>query len=133
MKAATTKHTAFAVAFFAFMFLVVEICGRDTTSLLRPGTKKWFDRAYHAIGVALFVAPGLALFTAYASGEWDSKIFYIEWLCVWVFAFYWAMKSAEFHITSAEKRAAKGEVKKVEGLGLAPANAAVNPGVAGVD
>jgi hypothetical protein len=39
---------------------------------------------------------------------------------VWIFGGYWAIKSAEFHITAAEERALKGELKKVRNVGLAP-------------
>ncbi len=113
-------HTAFALAFFACMVMVCEFCAFDTITLLPKTQQKWFGRAYHLISVFLIVSPAGAVLAANMANVPSDGLFFIEWFGVWMFALYWATKSAEFHITAAEKRALKGELKKVKGYGLAP-------------
>jgi len=123
-------HTTFAVSFFISMVLVCEFCARDTITLLPTQTQRdYFGRLYHAIGLFLFLSPAAAVAVAYLARVPDSRIFFIEWFGVYMFAGYWLAKSAEFHITAAEKRALKGELKKVKDVGLVPAAAPDTPSV----
>jgi hypothetical protein len=124
----STLHSAFAIAFFACMALVCEFCARDTISLLpTKALQDKFKRIYHGIGLFLILSPIAAVAAAYMTKVPKSSVFFIEWFGVWVFAFYWLTKSREFRITSAEKRAVKGELKRVPGVGLVPASAPNNP------
>ena len=114
-------HTGFAVAFFICMASVCLFCARDTITLLpEPSDRERFERAYVIIAVLLAISPLAAVATAYMAGARDSRVFFIEWFAVWVFAAYWAMKSVEFKITSAERRALYGALKNVKGVGVVP-------------
>ena len=64
------------------------------------------------------MSPLAALATSFFTGARDSRVFFIEWFAVWVFAAYWATKSMEFRITAAERRALVGALKNVKGVGV---------------
>jgi hypothetical protein len=119
--AKSAAHTAFAVLFFACMVCVCLFCARDTITLLpEPADQARSRRAYYVIALLLFVSPLAAVGTAYVAGAGDSRVFFIEWFAVWVFAAYWAVKSVEFKKTSAERRALYGALKNVKGVGVVP-------------
>jgi len=106
-------HTAFAITFFACMAAVVEFCAFDTITLLPTGAEQTkYRRTYHGIAVGLLASPVLALAAAYSAMAPTSAVFFVEWFAVWVFALYWAVKSREFHLTSAEKKAANAQLEK---------------------
>lgn len=112
-------HTVVAVAFFICMASVCLFCARDTITLLpRQADRDRFRRAYVIIAVLLVLSPLAALATAFFAGARDSRVFFIEWFAVWVFAAYWAIKSVEFKKTSAERRALVGALKNVKGVGV---------------
>jgi hypothetical protein len=112
-------HTGFAVAFFICMASVCLFCARDTITLLpEPADRDRFKRGYVMIAILLALSPLAAMATAYVAGARDSRVFFIEWFAVWVFGAYWAMKSLEFKITSAERRALYGALKNVKGVGV---------------
>lgn len=114
-------HTIFAVSFFACMVCVCLFCARDTITLLpKKSDQDRFRRAYYTIALLLFVSPLAAVAAAYLAGVRSSLVFFIEWFAVWVFAAYWATKSAEIKITSAERRALYGALKNVKGVGVVP-------------
>jgi hypothetical protein len=115
-------HTGFAVAFFICMASVCLFCARDTITLLPTrADRERFERAYLIIAVLLLLSPLAAAVTAYFARAGDSRVFFIEWFAVWVFAGYWAVKSVEFKITSAERRALYGALKNVKGVGVVAA------------
>ena len=105
------------------MVMVCEFCAFDTISLLPPARQNTFAGYYHTIAGLLLLSPIGALIAANIAAVPASVLFFIEWFGVWVFAGYWVVKSVEFHITSAEKRVLKGELKKKEGVGLVPKDA----------
>jgi hypothetical protein len=118
-------HTIFAVLFFLCMACVCWFCAEDTITLLpKESQQDRFRRTYRTIALFLLLSPLGAAAAAYLARVPDGRIFFIEWFGVWVFAAYWLAKSAEFHITSAEKLALQGHVKNVRGIGLVPAAAA---------
>lgn len=115
----STAHTVFAVSFFICMACVCLFCARDTITLLpEQADRDRFNRAYLTIAILLALSPLAAVATAYFAQARDSRVFFIEWFAVWVFAAYWAVKSAEFKITSAERRALYGALKNVKGVGV---------------
>jgi hypothetical protein len=112
-------HLASAFLFFAAMAYVCFFCAKKTVSLLpNEATRTRFTRRYHAIGIALILSPAAAIPASYLGGGLDRLTFFIEWFAVWVFAFYWFTKTQEFEITAAEKRALRGELAYVKGVGL---------------
>ena len=112
-------HLAAALSFFASMAYVCFFCAKTTISLL-PDTKtrEAFARRYHAIGVALILSPAAAVPASYLTGSLQTLAFFVEWFAVWAFASYWFTKTREFRITAAEKRALRGELAYVKGVGL---------------
>jgi len=120
--APSTWHKVFAIAFFGSMVSVVWFCAEDTITILpTEALQKKFKRTYRGIALGLAASPIAAVTVSYLLQNYVSHTFYVEWFGVWVFSFYWFTKSAEFRITSAEKRALRGELKNVKGYGLAPA------------
>lgn len=114
-------HTAFAVLFFVCMACVCWFCAEDTITLLpKKSQQDKFRRTYRTIALFLLLSPVGAIAAAYLASAPDSRVFFIEWFAVWVFAAYWLAKSAEFRITSAEKLALQGRVRNVKGVGLVP-------------
>jgi hypothetical protein len=120
LKLNNAVHTAFAVTFFACMIFVCWFCAYDTVSLLPKQLEPWFENAYSGIAIALAVMLVAAFILHIRFPDYKRIIFATEWAGVWIFAGYWALKSAEFHKTCAEERALKGELKKVKNFGLAP-------------
>lgn len=109
-------HDTVAVLFFASMILVIELCAIDTITMLDTNKlRKQFTYAYHAIAGSLLVAAVASVVVNYISGLGRKSIFVPEMFAVLIFAVYWFVKSREFHHTAAEKKAAKGEIIKVQG------------------
>jgi hypothetical protein len=112
-------HLVFAFLFFASMAYVCFFCAATTIPLLpNAALEKAFRRKYFAIGIALVLSPLAAVPASYLGGGRQTLTFFVEWFAVWVFAYYWLTKTQEFRITAAEKRALKGELKYVEGVGV---------------
>jgi len=115
-------HNTFAILFFASMAFVCFFCAKTTISLLPDkATEARFGTKYTRIGIALLLSPAIALVLSYQRP--GAFVFLFEALAVWVFSFYWFTKTQEFSISSAEKRALKGELR-YEGKRLAPARPA---------
>jgi hypothetical protein len=112
-----TYHIVSAVSFFLSMAFVCLFCADKTLTLMPdPTTRAWFTRAYRAIGVCLVLSPAAALAVSYALRRFVSYQFFVE-----AFGVEWAFKSVEFRRTSAEERAARGELATVKGKGVVPA------------
>ena len=69
-----------------------------------------FRRLYHLFGALMILAPAAAVGMAYFAGIYDWKVFFIEWMGIWVFAFYWLVKSYELRRSRADEKAAMGEM-----------------------
>jgi hypothetical protein len=121
----TSKPHAFvAVSFFLSMAAVCLFCAADTISLLPDQkTRDAFKRRYRIIGATLVLSPLLALLVSYVLRQFDNYKFFVEAFGVWMFAAYWLVKSWEFSITSAEKRAVHGQLENRKGRGVVPAPA----------
>jgi hypothetical protein len=114
-------HATFAILFFGCMVGVCLFCARDTLTLLpKKSDQDRFRNTYYTIALFLFTSPLAALAVAYFARAQGSMVFFIEWFAVFVFAVYWAVKSAEFKITAAERRALYGALKNVKGVGVVP-------------
>ena len=112
-------HAFAAVSFFLCMAFVCFFCAKDTVNLL-PDVKivDQFRRKYRVIGALLAASPVAAVLVSYAFDRHDSAKFFVEAFGVWVFGYYWWVKSREFRITSAEKLATHGKVENVKRVGL---------------
>jgi hypothetical protein len=112
-------HGFVAVSFFVSMALVCLLCAGDTISLLPDKkTRDAFRRRYRGIGIALLASPLAAVIASYALEQRDNYKFFIEAFGVWMFGYYWFVKSREFRITSAEKLAAHGKLENRKGDGV---------------
>ena len=109
-------HGVFALAFFGCMSAVCLFCAKQTVELLpTEEQRKWYLRAYFFIGLWLFGAPLGAYAIARFSGQRNRALFVVEFATIAVFAIYWALKSREIKITSAERKALYGALENVEG------------------
>lgn len=97
--AGLSPHGIFAGLFFLMLALDCWLCQSDS---LRPGVLpeqlgRWYKAFYNGIGVALVLVPA----GAFVVNTWflgrvpGSSLFFIEMAAIWVFAFYWAVKSGE--------------------------------------
>ena len=103
-------HGSFAFAFFGCMSIVVLWFSRKTLCLV--SNRQWrnlFHAAYTAIGFFL-IGSITTVFTLRTLPSYKAAAFRIEWLGIWAFAAYWATKTIEYKMTSAEKMAARGEL-----------------------
>ena len=112
-------HAVFAVSFFACMSFCCLFCAGDTIGLLpTERDRKRFTRLYKTIGILLLASPAGALLVSYASNQSTRKLFFIEAFGVCTVAAYWAVKSKEFRLSSAERLTAEKQVKKVPHKGV---------------
>lgn len=102
-------HIICAIVTFACLGLTAIFCARQ--SLLKEKqylTKEQlvaFTVVYRTIGVLMIAFPGVvALFDAAGMAD----LFWVEAAGLWVFTAYWGVKTIEFHITGAEKKAITG-------------------------
>jgi hypothetical protein len=132
-EAISTLHAFVAVSFFLSMAAVCLLCAGDTINLLPDQkTRDAFKRRYRIIGVMLVASPLTALLVSYVLLQFDNYKFFVEAFGVWMFAAYWLVKSREFAITSAEKRAVRGQLENRKGRGVVPAaGAAASPAYQG--
>jgi hypothetical protein len=118
----STLHAVVAVSFFLSMAAVCLFCAGDTISLLPDQkTRDRFHRGYRLIGTLLVLSPLAAIAVSYVFRQFENYKFFVEAFGVWIFAAYWAVKSRELSITSAEKRAMYGQLENRRGRGVVPA------------
>jgi hypothetical protein len=109
-------HGVFALLFFGCVGAVCLFCASQTVEMLpTEEQRKWYTRAYKSIGIWLFVAPLGAYAIARFSGQRNRALFVVEFAAIAVFAIYWAIKSREIKITSAERKAIYGALENVDG------------------
>ena len=71
------------------------------------------------IAIALAVALAAAvLVSVFATGKTQLFVIAIEVIAVAIFAYYWWVKTQEYKITAAEKKALRGDLEYQEGVGL---------------
>ena len=109
-------HGTAAVSFFLAMAAVCFFCSKQTLTLIHdPHVKQRYRNAYHTIGVLLAASPIAAVLVSFVLNQLDQYKFYVEAFGVVMFAIYWMVKSSELKISSAEKRAAQGQLANVDG------------------
>jgi hypothetical protein len=113
-------HSTFAILFFACMAYVCFFCARNTISLLPDKTTmELYRRKYRQITVTLIGSPVAAvLVSAFATGQTQLFLIAVETIGIAIFAYYWYTKTREFKITSAEKKALRGDLEFREGTGF---------------
>lgn len=106
-------HSTFAILFFACMAFVCFFCAKNTTSLLPEDKRAAYRRKYKLIAIALVVSPAVAVLISYfATGDTSKfSLISIEVIGIAIFAYYWYTKTLEFKITSAEKKALRGDLE----------------------
>lgn len=117
----STRHAIAAISFFVSMAGVCLFCAGDTIGLLPDQkTKDAFHRRYRLIGTLLVLSPLAAVAISYVFRQFENYKFFVEAFGVWTFAAYWLVKSRELSITSAEKRALRGQLENRRGRGVVP-------------
>jgi len=105
------RHYVCAVLLFICVGIVTLFCTKQTLGLVKnPSLFKWFKTLYRIAGSAMLFLPTLIwlynillykrLFPQLA--ERSHQVFWLEAVCIWVFALYWFIKSWELRITTAE-------------------------------
>jgi hypothetical protein len=101
-------HGLSALIAFGCMGYVAVRLSRITLELLPKDQKHLeprFDYAYRTLGVLMVAAPLAALALTQGRGDY---IFWAEAPAVVFFGIYWLVKTYEFHLTEADKRAVEG-------------------------
>ena len=127
-KREITLHGTLAFSLFLFMAYVCIFRARDTLGELNnEKLRKRFKRIYVVLGVAMVFTPFTAWCFAVVLHGLEKHTFYVEWFGVWVFAFYWLVKSSELSISGLEQ-----EVPDITPAPLpinTPHHVTVHPGV----
>jgi len=112
-----SPHGAFAILFFATIALACWLCQDDSLNLgLIPAPDRSRYRIkYSATGVALVVLPCMAflLNIGIFARPFESSIFWVEAVSIWVFAFYWYTKSGE--LREAARRESRERLPRATG------------------
>jgi hypothetical protein len=113
-------HTRFAVSFFVLMSLVVFFFGHKTLNLLSKPWKAFFSWAYYVNSASLVGSVGLVIVLKEWLPDYTGYVFRAEWLGIWSFGAYWALKTWEYSKTDFEGRVARGEVQYHRKAGFVP-------------
>jgi hypothetical protein len=97
-------HDIFAVSFFVMIALSCWLCQDDSLALglVPPHRVARYRFKYAATGVALVALPAVAVLInsgVFARG-FETSIFWVEAVAIWVFGFYWYTKSGELRQAS---------------------------------
>jgi hypothetical protein len=113
-----SAHGIFAVLFFLCIAYVCIFRASDTLSLIKDAKKRERYRAlYRMIGIFMIASPLLAFVSISILKLNRSLIFFVEAAGVYVFAWYWLLKSREIAQTDADRKAARGKLRvKPHGL-----------------
>ena len=105
-------HGTCAILFFLCIAYVCVFRARDTLSLIKDaGKRSAYALTYQLLGAVMVAFPIAAFFFLSVLGWNKSVIFVVEAAGVYSFASYWAVKSWEMSETSADRKAARGELK----------------------
>ncbi|MFM9979145.1 MAG: hypothetical protein ACKVOP_14010 [Sphingomonadaceae bacterium] len=100
-------HLAFAVAFFACLFVVSVFLGKvGLERIIHPPLRERLRWAYNVIGFGMIVIPGgivlaHALFTLPCKSHW---VFWLEAVAIWLFGAYWFVKLYELRLLVGRPR-----------------------------
>lgn len=91
-------HAAFAVSFFACLFVVAIFFAKKRLSyILWPPMRKRFERAYNLAGGAMILLPLAAYGVHVLEGrQCGHVVFWIEAFAIWAFSAYWFVKTWEY-------------------------------------
>ncbi|MBE1498707.1 hypothetical protein H4696_005807 [Amycolatopsis lexingtonensis] len=103
-------HAVFAIITFVGIGLTAIFCAKKTLTLLPEDKQKIFRVTYRTIGWLMIGLPVLVGLFDWAG--WVN-LFWVEAAGLWVFSAYWIVKTIEFGITGAEKKAITGTPEPV--------------------
>lgn len=105
-------HGICAILFFLCIAYVCVFRARDTLSLIKEtGKRNAYALTYKLLGAVMVAFPIVAFIFLSILGWNKSVIFVVEAAGVYSFASYWMVKSWEMSETSADRKAARGELK----------------------
>lgn len=106
-----STHGISAVLFFLCIAYVCIFRASDTLSLVKDPKKRERYRAlYKIIGIAMIASPVIAFVLISLLKLNKSIIFFVEAAGVYVFSWYWLLKSREIAQTNADRKAARGKL-----------------------
>jgi hypothetical protein len=101
-------HGTCAIIAFGSIGIVAVFLGGSTLDLLNNQRKERIYRGiYLVLGAAMIILP---LLTAFLAGKDVASLYWIEFVALWVFSAYWAVKTIEFRSTHAELTAISGNL-----------------------
>lgn len=113
-------HVTFAISFFVLMAIVILWFARKTINLLPERSRPMFKWAYLANGIAFVGSIATVVALNELLPHYARFVFRIEWLGVWSFSAFWALKTWEYWITDFERKAAAGHVQYHRKRGYVP-------------
>ena len=104
-------HGWFAVLLFLCIAWVCWFRASDTKELISNARdREWYERTYKLLALLMGLLPVAAAVLAIMLFR-SRVVLVVEWVAIWVFGAYWAVKSWEFHRTHADQRAAMGRLE----------------------
>lgn len=95
-------HGFFAVAFFGLIAIAIIFQARESLPEMKdPVRSKAYARLYYCYAGAMIVVPLIAWAILSLSGA-SYLVFGVEFVAIWIFAFYWRTKSQEFQETPGQ-------------------------------
>jgi hypothetical protein len=114
-------HGIFAVCFFVCIAYVCIFCASATLTLVKEDRRAYYRRTYKFLGYAMVASPIIAAIINWGLGFRSSYLFFAELCGVYAFAIYWLIKTKEIRETSADRKAAQGELLLAPGEGASDA------------
>jgi hypothetical protein len=76
-----------------------------------PDCFRW---SYRLLGIFMILAPAGGVWVTYVAGIYNWKLYAVEWAGIWIFSFYWWLKSYELYLSRADEKAAMGQMTVTE-------------------
>jgi len=101
-------HAVCAALFFLSIAYVAIFCSGETLYLVDAKKRKLYKYIYYVLGWMMVAVPAVVwlLFTFAHQENPNGKnysIFFVEFAGIWVFSFYWLVKTLEVHKTNADR------------------------------
>ena len=97
MTVSPFMHRGFAIIFFSLTGVVAIFLSKGRIEhISRTRTRRWFKRAYTAVGIAMIVVPAIAAAQQFfGNPNW---MFLTEFAAIASFSIYWFLKTLEYHL-----------------------------------
>jgi len=111
-------HYLFAVLLFLILAIVCIGCSRQTLKAADEETRQVFEPLYYLTGLGMVTFPITAWILCLVIGQMSEHVYWMEFIGIWTFATYWALKNAELRTTSERLAGQSPEKAAVRGHDL---------------